>query len=59
MGANPTQALALFLFLAAFVIAGAAFYAGGNLILLLAGLVSLGASIAIFLKAKPLEHAEG
>ncbi|GEM_PF-6827756 len=57
MGANPTQALAPMLFLAAFVLAGAAFYAGGNLILLLAGVVALG--IAVFLKAKPLEHSEG
>ena len=59
MGANPTQALAFLLFLVAFTVIGAALFAGGNALLMILGLVLLGSSIAIFLKAKPLEDLEG
>jgi hypothetical protein len=58
MGANPTQALALVVFLAgAATLAGAIF--GGGVVLTALGLVLLGASLALFLKAKPLEHIDG
>ena len=59
MGANPTQALAFLLFLVAFTLIGAALFNGGSVVLFLAGLVALGASVALYLKAKPLEHLEG
>ncbi|MBN9662746.1 hypothetical protein [Paludibaculum fermentans] len=59
MGANPTQALAFLLFLVAFVFIGAGLFSGGSVLFMLIGLVLLGASVAVFLKAKPLEHLEG
>lgn len=59
MGANPTQALAFLLFLVAFVFIGAALFSGGSVLFFVIGLASIGASIALFLKAKPLEHIDG
>lgn len=59
MGANPTQALAFLVFLISFAVIGAALFSGGNMLLMILGLVLLGASVALFLKAKPLEHLEG
>jgi len=59
MGANPKQALALIVFLVAFVALATAFYLGGTIIVLLLGLVLLGVSLTISLKAKPLEHIDG
>jgi hypothetical protein len=59
MGANPTQALALLVFLVAFVAIAAALFSGGSILLFVLGFVLLGVSTAIFLKAKPLEHSEG
>jgi len=56
MGANPTQALAIVLFLAAAVIFSAGLYVGTSVILLLLGLVIFIASVAVFRKAKPLEN---
>ncbi len=58
MGANPTQALAITLFLLAFAFLAGAF-AGGGIILILGFLLCLGSSIALFLKCKPWEHTEG
>lgn len=58
MGANSTQAVAVTLFLIAFVlIAGAA--AGGGILLLIVGLAGLAVSFGLFLKAKPWEQNEG
>ena len=55
MGANPTQAVAIALFLIAFVsLAGA--FAGGGILYVLGFLVLLGISIAMFLKCKPWEN---
>ena len=54
MGANSTQGLAVLLFLIAFTCLSGAFFGGGILLFLLF-LISLGASIATFLKVKPLE----
>jgi hypothetical protein len=59
MGANPTQALAFLLFLIAFVLFAAGLFNGGSILLIILGLVALAASVAVFLKAKPLEHIEG
>ncbi len=58
MGANPTQALAFLVFLVAFSVIGTALLMGGNALLIVLGLVLLGGSSALFLKAKPLEHIE-
>ena len=55
MGANPTQAIGIALFLVAFVLLGGAF-AGGGMLLTAGFLVCLGASIAMFMKCKPWEH---
>jgi hypothetical protein len=59
MGANPKQALAFLLFLIAFTIIAEGLFLGGNVLLLLVGLAFLGVSLAVFLKAKPLEHIDG
>ncbi|MBI4891233.1 MAG: hypothetical protein HY821_11465 [Acidobacteria bacterium] len=59
MGANPTQALAFLLFLVAFVLFAVAAFFGGSIVAFILGLALLGASTALFLKAKPLEHLEG
>jgi hypothetical protein len=58
MGANSTQGWAVLVFLVAFTCLGAALFADGSVLWLLLFLVGLGASVALFLKAKPLEHAE-
>ena len=58
MGANSTQGLATLLFLAAFVFLGWSLLAEGSIVLLLVFVVALAASIALFMKAKPWEHAE-
>jgi len=58
MGANSTQGLATLLFLAAFVFLGWSLLAEGSIVLLLVFVVALAASIAMFMKAKPWEHAE-
>jgi len=57
MGANPTQALGFIVFLIAFVLFAVALF-GGGLLAVLGGAVLLAGSIALFLKAKPLEHVE-
>jgi len=55
MGANPTQAIGVTLFLIAFaMLAGA--LAGGGILLVVGFLALLGASIAMFMKCKPWEH---
>jgi hypothetical protein len=55
MGANPTQAVGITLFLLAFVsLAGA--LAGGGILYFLGFLVLLIASFGVFIKCKPLEH---
>jgi len=58
MGANSTQAQGLLLFLVAFVLIAGGLAANIGYLFLLVGLVLLGASIALFLKCKPLEHKE-
>jgi hypothetical protein len=58
MGANPTQAQGMCLFIIAFALIAAGLAADINFLYLLTGLVSLAASIVLFLKCKPWEHAE-
>ena len=56
MGSNSLQGWAILVFLAAFTALGVALFQDGNLVFLLVFIVALAASIALFLKAKPLEH---
>ena len=58
MGANSTQGVAIILFLIAFTCLSLSLFNGLSIIYLLAFLVALGASIALFLKARPWEHQE-
>jgi hypothetical protein len=58
MGANPTQARAVVLFLIAFILISGGFAAGVSWLLMIVGLAVLAASIALFLKCKPWEQRE-
>ena len=58
MGANSTQGIAVLLFLVGFTFLGGAMFAEGNVLYVLLFLAFVGASIGLFLKAKPLENAE-
>jgi len=58
MGANPTQAQALVLFIVAFSCISAGFAADINLLLVGLGVLMLVASAMLFLKCKPWEHNE-
>lgn len=57
MGTNSTQGWATLLFLLAFVFLSLALFEDGSVVYLLATVVALGASIALYLKCKPWEHA--
>jgi hypothetical protein len=57
MGANSTQAVGVTLFLLGFTALPVGIVRGGAVYYLLA-LALLGISVGIFLKCKPLEHAE-
>lgn len=57
--ANSTQGLATLVFLLAFVFLSYGLFEDGNVLLLLAFVVSLGASLGLFLKAKALTAASG
>jgi hypothetical protein len=57
MGANSLQGIALLVFLVAFTCLGVALFFDGSLLMFLLFLVGTAASIALFLKAKPLEHS--
>ena len=56
MGANPTQAQGVALFLIAFVLIAAGLAADIGYLSLLLGLAILVGSIVLFLKCKPWEH---
>ena len=58
MGANPTQAQGIVLFLIAFTLIAGGLAGNISFIPLLLGLVALAVSIGLFLKAKPWEHQE-
>jgi hypothetical protein len=57
MGANPTQAVGVMLFLIAFTLLAGAF-AGGGFLFLLGFAACLAGSVAMFIKCKPWEHGE-
>jgi len=56
VGANSQQGIALLVFFVSFTLASAGMLQDGNLVLLLLGAVTFAGSIALFLKAKPLEQ---
>lgn len=58
MGANPTQAAGVALFLVAFVFLGLAAFNGGSILWLVLATALLAGSALLFLKAKPWEDAE-
>jgi hypothetical protein len=58
MGANKTQAQAVALFLAAFVLIAMGLAANVSYLALALGLALLGVSMALFAKCKPWEHSE-
>jgi high-affinity Fe2+/Pb2+ permease len=58
MGANPTQAQAVALFLVAFTLIAGGFAGNIGWIYMILGLLVLAISIMLFLKAKPWEHNE-
>ena len=58
MGANPTQAQGLILFIIAFVLLAGGFAAGGSIMYILGGLALLVVSCGIFMKCKPWEQRE-
>jgi hypothetical protein len=57
MGANSLQGLALLVFLVAFTFLGMALWQDGSLLMYLLFVVGLAGSVAMFLKAKPLEYS--
>jgi len=58
MGANPTQAQGVVLFLIGFTLIAAGFAANISIVPVLAGFLLVGAAVARFLKCKPWEHRE-
>jgi hypothetical protein len=55
MGSNSTQGWAVLVMLIAFTALSLSMYYGGSILWLVIFVVALGFSIALFLKAKPLE----
>lgn len=55
MGATASQGIALLLFLVGFTFLGAAMFAEGSILCVVLFLAFVGASVAFFLKAKPIE----
>lgn len=58
MGSNSTQGVALLLFLAAFTALAGVFFTGGSVLLIAVFAVAVLGAAALFVKAKPWEHAE-
>ena len=55
MGSNSLQGWAVLAILVAFTALSLSFYLGGSILWMLVFVVAVGGSIALFLKAKPLE----
>jgi hypothetical protein len=55
MGSNSTQEWAVLILLLAFTWLSISLFYEGSLVFLLLAVVTMGAAIALFLKAKPLE----
>ncbi len=58
MGANPTQAYGLMLFLIAFALIAGGFAAGGGITYFVVGLGALAGGCALLMKCKPWEQRE-
>jgi hypothetical protein len=58
MGSNSTQGLATLLFIVAFTCLSEAFFTGGGFMWIALFVVGFAGSAALFIKAKPWEHAE-
>lgn len=58
MGANPTQAQAIVLFLAAFTLMSVGIAREFSLVFFVPGLICLAASIVMFRKCRPWEQTE-
>jgi hypothetical protein len=56
MGSNSAQGMALLVLFVAFTLLSVGMFYEGSIVFLLLGVVTLGGSIAMFLKAKPLEN---
>jgi Flp pilus assembly protein protease CpaA len=56
VGANSQQGVALLVFFLSFTLASVGMMSGGSVVYLAAAAVVFAASIALFLKAKPLEQ---
>ena len=56
MGSNSTQGVALLVLLLAFTFLSVSLFYGGSIVALLLAIVSMGISIAMFRKVKPLEN---
>jgi len=56
VGANSQQGVALLVFFMSFAVASVGMLRDGNVVLLLLAAVTFVASIALFLKARPLEQ---
>ena len=55
MGSNSTQGWAVLVLLLAFTWLSISLFYGGSILFFLLAVVTMGAAIALFLKAKPLE----
>ncbi len=58
MGANPTQAMGVMVFLFACTMMAAGFTLGGNPLLIFLGVALMAVSAGIFRKAKPWEKGD-
>jgi hypothetical protein len=56
MGNNALQGWAVLVLLLAFTCLSVSLFYGGNIVFLLLAILTMGASISMFLKAKPLER---
>jgi hypothetical protein len=56
MGNNSTQGWAVLILLLAFTFLSISLFYGGSIVFFLAAVVTMGASISLFLKAKTLEN---
>jgi uncharacterized membrane protein len=57
VGANSQQGIALLVFFVSFTLASVGMLYGGNIVFLLLAAVAFAGSVAMFLKAKPLEES--
>ena len=58
MGSHPTQAVALLIFMLAFIAVAIGFASGGGILPFIAGLALMVVAFMMLLKCKPKEHAE-